>query len=418
VAEEPPAVSVRDTTARRSGPDWTQRFASRAARGGGALTAILSQAVSTDVITFSGGFPAPETFPAGVLQRLTDQLLADEPDVALQYSPTEGLPSVRVTVADLVADRQGQRPDPDELLITSGGIEGLQLLARVLIDPGDVVLLEAPTYLGAIMAFGGFEAQVRGVGLDADGLRVDDLEHLDVGTRLPPKLLYVIPDHQNPSGLSLSTERRHALVAWARRHGVLLVEDVAYRELAFDGSTKPSLWSLAPEVVLQLGTFSKIFTPGVRLGWAIGPEPIVAAMTAAKQNSDQCAGALGQRLMERYVRGGHLAEHLVAARRLYGTRAAAMLSALEEHMPPDAHWTQPRGGFFVWLTAPAGLDTAVLAPRATELGVSYVPGRPCYPEGGGENQVRLAYSRARDEQIAEGIRRLGNLFKRTAAGAA
>jgi 2-aminoadipate transaminase len=379
--------------------DWPAQFARRAALGGDELTAILSLAASTDVITFSGGFPAPETFPVDVLQELLPRLVKEEAAVALQYSPTEGLPAAREAVTQLLADGQGRSVDPADVLITSGGIEGLQLVTRTLIEPGDRVLVESPTYLGAIMAFAGFEAEVEGVPMDDEGLRVDALEEaLATGPR--PKLVYVIPDHQNPSGRSLSESQ----------HGVLLVEDVAYRELAFDGHAATSLWSLAPDVVLQLGTFSKVLVPGVRLGWAVGPAALVTAMTAAKQNSDQCAGALGQVLMAEYVRGGHLADTLEIARPLYRRRASAMLDALDRHMPEGVTWTRPTGGFFIWLTAPEDVDTRALVAPAARLGVAYVPGAPFYTDLRGGNEIRLSYSRADDDSIHEGIRRLASLL--------
>jgi 2-aminoadipate transaminase len=359
------------------------------------------------VISFSGGFPAPETFPVDVIRQLAEEVLDDPARTALQYSPTEGLGPARAAVSQLIADGQGR--SPDRVLITSGGIEAMQLLARTLIDPGDRVLVEAPSYLGAIMAFAGYEADVRGVGMDAGGLRVDELERVLAG-RTAPKLLYVIPDHQNPTGLSLAADRRPALVEVCRRYGVLLVEDVAYRELAFDGRAQTSLWSLGPDVVVQIGTFSKVFAPGVRLGWAVGPAPVISAMTAAKQNSDQCAGALGQLLMARYVTSGALGRNLVAARRLYGSRAAAMLAALDRYLPHGVAWTKPQGGFFVWLTAPQHVDTRELAVAATRLGVAYVPGSPFFPDGRGANCMRLSFSRATEPDIEEGIRRLGGLL--------
>jgi 2-aminoadipate transaminase len=388
--------------------DWPARFARRTSRGGDELTAILSLAGSTDVITFSGGFPAPETFPVDTVRTLTSELLDEDAAVALQYSPTEGLATVRATVSDMLTTAQGRTPA--DVLITSGGIDALQLLARTFIETGDLVLVEAPTYLGAIMAFNGFEADVIGVGVDEGGLRVDELEvTLAAGRR--PKLLYVIPDHQNPTGLSLAVERRAALVDVCRRYGVLLVEDVAYRDLGFDGQAAPSLWSLGPDVVVQIGTFSKVFMPGVRLGWAVGPAPVIAAMTAAKQNSDQCSGALGQMLMAKYVSGGHLARNLVSARALYSSRAQTMVSALEANMPAGVRWTTPQGGFFVWLTAPDGVDARELVAPAARLGVAYVPGSPFFTDLRGTNCFRLAFSRAIEPDITEGIRRLGTLLR-------
>lgn len=388
---------------------WPDLFARRASRGGDELTAILSLAASTDVITFSGGFPAPETFPVAVLEELVATLLADDAALALQYSPTEGLPAAREAVAGMIERRQGVSISGADVLVTSGGIEALQLLARTFVDPGDRVLVEAPSYLGAIMAFAGFEAEVDGVSVDADGLRVDELERaLTSGRR--PKLIYVIPDHQNPTGLSLAADRRAAVVDLCRRHGVLVVEDVAYRDLGFDDVTPPSLWSLGPDVVVQIGTFSKVFAPGVRLGWAVGPASVVSAMTAAKQNSDQCSGALGQMLMARYVTAGHLERNLVSARNLYEARATTMDAALEKHMPDGVAWTRPRGGFFVWLTAASDVDARALVAPAARLGVAYVPGTPFYTDARGDNCFRLAYSRATEEDIEEGVRRLGTLL--------
>jgi 2-aminoadipate transaminase len=361
------------------------------------------------VITFSGGFPAPETFPVDVLHELTGRLLSEQSALALQYSPTEGLPAARAAISGLIEARQGVPVDAGDVLVTSGGIEALQLLTRTFVEPGDRVLVEAPTYLGAIMAFAGFEADVEGVGIDEGGLRIDELERaLSTGRR--PKLLYVIPDHQNPSGLSLATDRREALVETCRRHGVLIVEDVAYRDLGFDDELPPSLWSLGPDVVVQIGTFSKIFAPGVRLGWAVGPSTVIGAMTAAKQNSDQCSGAFGQMLMAHFVTEGHLERNLVRARRLYDARAAAMLRALEDHMPDGVTWTRPRGGFFVWVTAGSDVDARALVAPAARLGVAYVPGSPFYVDGRGTNCFRLAYSRATESDITEGVRRLGTLL--------
>jgi 2-aminoadipate transaminase len=388
---------------------WPELFARRASRGGDELTAILSLAASSDVITFSGGFPAPETFPVDVLQELSRTLLTEQSALALQYSPTEGLPAARAAISGLIQSRQGVAVDPADVLVTSGGIEALQLLTRTFVETGDRVLVEAPTYLGAIMAFAGFEADVEGVGIDDGGLRVDELERA-LSSGRPPKFLYVIPDHQNPTGISLAADRRAELVDTCRRHGVLLIEDVAYRDLGFDDEMPPSLWSLGPDVVVQIGTFSKIFAPGVRLGWAVGPTSIIGAMTAAKQNSDQCSGALGQMLMARFVTEGHLERNLVGARHLYDARATAMMTALEEHMPAGVTWTRPRGGFFVWLTAGKDVDARQLVAPAARLGVAYVPGSPFYVDDRGSNCFRLAYSRATESDIAEGVRRLGTLL--------
>ena len=391
--------------------DWTRMFARRTrGTGAGAITAILSLAGARDVITFSGGFPAPETFGVGVLQRIASRLISEDPGVALQYSATEGLESLRDYLGDRLALQQGLRPAPDELMITSGGIDCMELLAKSLIDPGDPVVVEAPSYLGAIMAFRGYEADVHAVPMDGDGLLVDQVED-QMAAGLRPKLLYVIPEYQNPTGLTLNEERRRALVGLARRYGFLILEDVAYRELGFSGDPLPSLWSLAPDVVVQAGTFSKTFFPGVRLGWACGPRAVISQLIVAKQNSDQCAGALGQRLLEEYGRSGHLDRQIIESRRLYARRAELTERALQSHLPSDSSWTSPRGGFFTWVTIP-GVDTVALSPLASATKVAYVPGRPFYTTAAGSDQLRLAYSRVADQLIDQGISRIGDVARR------
>jgi 2-aminoadipate transaminase len=246
-------------------------------------------------------------------------------------------------------------------------------------------------------------------------MRVDVLADL-LATGLRPKVLYTIPDHQNPTGLSMAADRRAELVDLARRYHFLILEDVAYRELGFEDTAPPSLWSQAPDVVVQAGTFSKTFFPGVRLGWAAGPPEIITQLVTAKQNSDQCSGALGQRMLEEYGRGGHLDRQLVQSRALYARRAALMNEALRAHMPDGTMWTSPRGGFFTWVTAPDGVDTVALSPAASARKVAYVPGQPFYPGQGGATQMRLAYSRVSDELIDEGAQRLGGLVRTALEG--
>jgi 2-aminoadipate transaminase len=409
--------------------DWDARLARRThALGGSEITAILSLAGATDVITFSGGFPEPATFRAGPLADIAARLIAEEPGVALQYSATEGLAGIREYVSGRLAAQEGRAPGAGELMITSGGIDCMELLAKSYVDPGDVVVVEAPTYLGGIMAFRGYEADVRGVPVDEAGMRVEVLAGLLAGG-LRPKIVYTIPDYQNPTGLSMSAERRRELADLALRYDFLILEDVAYRELGFAAlepgplgpgplgidaaAPPPSLWSLAPDVVLQAGTFSKIFSPGFRMGWAAGPADIISRLVIAKQNSDQCAGALGQRMLEEYGRGGHLDRQIAASRALYGRRAALTTGALAAHMPDGATWTTPAGGFYVWVTCPDGVDTVALSAAARAQKVAYVPGRPFYLEdaGAGASQIRLSYSRVPDDLIDEGIRRIADVVK-------
>src|SRR3954452_7297005 len=348
---------------------WEALLAERTRVGGGdGIIAILGLLGNPDLISFAGGFPDPLTFPAERVAELMQSVDA----AAFQYAPTQGLAGTLDAVAGRLESLQGRRPGDDELMITSGGIEGLELVSKSFLDPGDDVVIEAPTYVGAIMAFRGFEANVHGVPLDDDGLDVDALASLLAGG-LRPKLLYTIPDHQNPAGVTLAADRRAALVELARRYGFLVVEDVAYRELGFDGSAPPSLWSVGPDVVVQCGTTSKTFCPGTRLGWAAGPAEIVAQLVSAKQNTDQCSSALAQRLFDEYSRRGWIDEQLRASRSLYARKASLLLDALSASMPSDVSWTTPHGGFFSWLTLP-GRDAGDVARRAADAGVAVVPG--------------------------------------------
>jgi 2-aminoadipate transaminase len=312
---------------------------------------------------------------------------------------------VREYLCDRQEQHQGTRPEREELIVTSGGMECIALTCMSLIEPGDVVAVEAPTYLGALMAFDRYGAQVRGIPMDEHGIDVDALAEQIDGV----KLLYVIPEHQNPSGRTLSADRRGALVELCRRHGVLILEDVAYREISFDGSAGPTLWSLAPDVVLQAGTFSKILSFGVRLGWATGPRDVVAGLAAAKQTTDQCAGALGQRIVEEYGRAGLFERNLGAARELYASHWRAADRALRAHMPEDVTWSEPSGGFFSWLRLP-GRDTMDLRPAALEAGVMYVPGALFYAGGGACEELRLSFSLLSEEDLEQAVVRLATLF--------
>lgn len=391
---------------------WEELFAART-RGevGDGIASVLALLGRPEVISFAGGFPDPETFPRERVAALLAEFAGAGEASAFQYAPTRGLAGPLDALAGRLEALQGRRPAEGELLLTSGAIEALELVGKAFLDPGDLVVVEAPTYLGAIQAFRGFEAELVAVPLDADGLDVDELERLLLGG-LRPKLVYTIPDHQNPAGVSLAAERRAPLVELARRHGFLVVEDVAYRELGFSGEEPPSLWSLAPDVVVQAGTTSKTFFPGVRLGWAAGPAEVVAQLVAAKQTTDQCAGALGQRLFEESVRRGWVDEQLARSRALYRRKAETMLAALERSLPEDADWTRPRGGFFSWLTLPGGTDAVDLARRAGEAGVGIVPGTLFYADGRGGDAVRLSFSLVDDARIDEGIERLGSLLSR------
>jgi 2-aminoadipate transaminase len=387
---------------------WDALYAART-RGdvGEGIAAVLGLLGMPGVISFAGGFPDPVTFPRERVASLLAEFAATGEADAFQYAPTRGLAGAVAAFADRIEAQQGRRPADDELVITSGAIEALELVGMSFLDAGDVVVVEGPTYLGAIQSFRGFETTLDAVPLDDDGLQIDELERR-LARGLRPKLLYTIPDHQNPAGVTLSAERRVLLVELARKHGFLIVEDVAYRELGFAGEALPSLWTLAPDVVVQAGTTSKTLFPGVRLGWAIAPPDVAARLVSAKQTTDQCAGAFGQRLFEEFQRRGWIDEQLARSRALYERKCTRLLAALEASMPGGARWTTPRGGFFSWLTLP-NVDTTELARRAVERSVGIVPGSLFFPDGRGADSVRLAFSLVDEAQIDEGIERLAAL---------
>ena len=388
---------------------WEELFAARTRGGvGEGIAEILALLEVPGLISFAGGFPDPRTFPRERASQLLAEFAETKEASAFQYAPTRGLAGPLDAIAGRIDATQGRRPADDELVITSGSIEALELTGKTFLDAGDTVVVEGPTYLGALMAFRGFAAEIAVVPLDDDGLQVDELERQLAGG-LEPKLLYTIPDHQNPAGVSMSTERREALVALARRYGFVIFEDVAYRELDLGEKSLPSLWSLAPDVVVQAGTTSKTFFPGVRLGWAASPAAISSQLVSAKQNTDQCAGALGQRFFEEYVRRGYLDEQLDASNALYRMKRDCMLAALEQSMPDHVRWTSPRGGFFTWLTLPGG-DASSLAATAVTAGVGIVPGSLFYPDGRGGDNVRLSFSLVDESQIDSGIATLASLL--------
>ena len=378
---------------------------------GDGIASVLAFLGMPDIVSFAGGFPDPLTFPRDRVAALFEEFVTSGEATAFQYAPTQGLAGTLDVLCGRLEALEGRRPADEELMVTSGAIEALELVTKSYLDPGDLVVVEGPTYLGAIQAFRSFEASLEAVPLDEQGLDVDELERrLRRGTR--PKLVYTIPDHQNPAGVTLAASRRGPLVELARRYGFLVVEDVAYRELAFSGEALPSLWSIAPDVVVQAGTTSKTFFPGVRLGWAVGPAEITARLVSAKQNTDQCAGALGQRLFEESVRRGWIDEQLVRSRALYRRKSERLLAALERSMPAETRWTRPDGGFFSWLTLPPGSSSVELAPRAAEAGVGIVPGTLFFPDGRGADTVRLSFSLVDEALIDDGIERLASALAR------
>jgi len=388
---------------------WRDLYARRARVDvGGEIARIMALSGRTDVISFAGGFPDPAAIDRDGLGAIMREVASSDV-AAFEYAATGGLSGLRSYLGDRIGAHEGRAPASPELLVTSGGIEAMQLLTKVFVDPGDTVVTEAPTYLGAQMCFAAAEAELVAVRLDDDGLDVEALAGVLAGGARP-KFVYTNPDHQNPAGVTLSAERRGVLVELARRYGFLVVEDVAYREFAYDREPLPSLWAAAPDVVVQIGTFSKIFSPGTRLGWAVGPEEVVERLVWAKQISDQCASALAQRVVEEYGRRGHLDLQVERATRLYAERCRRMLECLEAELPAGVTWTRAAGGFFTWLTLPEGLDANDVVERSADAGVVLVSGVPFFTDDRGRSHLRVCFSRATLPEIEEGVRILGRVL--------
>ncbi len=385
--------------------DFSHVFAERTSRmEASVIREILKVAQRPDVISFAGGLPAPELFPVEEVRRAADAVLTREGAAALQYSTTEGY----VPLREWIANRAELVPI-DNVQIVTGSQQGLDLLGKVLISRGDVVLVESPTYLGALQSFNPYGARYVQIATDDHGIDVDALaEQLQ---HVQAKLLYAVPNFQNPTGRTLSLERRRRLVEITRRHGVLVIEDDPYGELRFTGEPLPSLYSLGLELadgdvdanhVVYSGSFSKTLVPGLRDGWVQAAHPIVERLVQAKQGSDLHTPTFNQMIIAELVHAV-LPRQVKRVRRVYGERALHMIDRIGARFPSGVHHTTPEGGMFLWLTLPEELDTAQILPRAVERGVAFVPGSPFFALGGGDNTMRLSYSCATPDQIDLGI---------------
>lgn len=367
-----------------------------------------------DVISFAGGLPDPDLFSLDKIQAVTDEVLRNSPGEALQYCPTPGYTVFREYVARRAAQR-GLAAGVENVIITGGSLQALDFLCRLLLEPGDEVFVEAPTYLGAIHTIKTYDAVVTGVPMDNDGLRTDLLAQLLANRKRAgclPKFIYTIPNFQNPSGCTLTTPRRRELIRLAREYEVPVLEDDAYGELQFDGQPEPLLKTMEPsDLVVFLGTFSKIFCPGVRLGWVIASPELVNKMVLVKQANDQCPNSWGQKVIHAFGQAGLLEQQIAGIAGGLKSRRDVMLQALAEFFPAGTTWTVPGGGYYIWVTLPGQIDTEALLPVAVEQWkAAYVPGPFFFPDRSGANTLRLAYSLAKEPDIAEGIRRLGQMF--------
>jgi 2-aminoadipate transaminase len=374
---------------------------------------LMAMSDRPEVISFAGGLPDTSSFPNETFASMTQRIADESCAKALQYGPTDGLAGTKDCIADVMS-AEAMTVDTDDILVTTGGQQVLDLVTKTLIDPGDTIVAEGPSYPGALNAFQAYQADVVQIDMDSDGMRVDLLEEtLDRLDRdgKRPKFIYTVPSFQNPGGVTLSVPRRKRLVEVARERELLVLEDNPYGLLRYEGDPAPTLYSLDGGVyVMYLGTFSKIFSPGLRLGWVVAPPPVLARINLGKQQADLCTSTLSQILVQAYFERHDWRDYIDTLSEIYRARRDTMLDALAEHFPAQAEWTRPGGGLFIWATLPDFIDTSDLLARALRENVAFVPGEGAFLDGRGRSSMRLNFSHSSEERIREGIRRIGEVI--------
>ncbi len=376
------------------------------------IRALFAVASRPEVVSFAGGMPATSALDMEAVEAVVAGVIRDHGALALQYGGGQGRPELRELLLDVMR-HEGVPGHADDLIVTVGGQQALELVAKCFIDDGAIVLAEGPTYVGGIGAMASHRAEVRHVPMDDDGMDIDLLEEALAqlaaeGRRA--KYVYTIPNHQNPAGVSLSVPRRERLAELAVEHDLLVVEDNPYGLLDFGGRCLPSLRSMIPDRVVYIGTMSKTFAPGVRTGWIAAPGPIRDKLVLLREAADLCPSNLTQMIVERWLATQPWREQIKRFTELYREKADVMLASLEQEMPPGVSWTVPAGAFYIWLTVPAGIDTSDLLAKAVGRRVAYVPGRGFYADGSGGEQMRLCFSYPEVSRIPEGVSRLGELL--------
>jgi 2-aminoadipate transaminase len=376
-----------------------------------AMRDLMAITARPEVISLAGGLPDTSTFPAGTFAAQMTRIAQESTAEALQYGPTEGFAETVDCIVEVMG-AEGMFPDPDDVIVTTGGQQAIDLICKTLVDPGDVVVCEAPTYPGAVPVFCSYQAETIQIDCDADGMRIDDLEavleRLD-GEGRRPKFVYSVPSFQNPAGVTMSLERRRRLVDLAQQRELLIVEDNPYGLLRFGGEAVAPLYQLdGGDFVIYVGTFSKILSPGIRLGWAVAPPPVMEKIVLGKQASDLCTSTLTQHFVREYFSEGRWREYIADLIEIYRGRRDTMVESLREHFPAQATWTEPEGGLFIWATLPEYIDTSDLLAKALREDVAFVPGQAAYvDESRGRNSMRLNFSGVDDDEIREGVRRIG-----------
>ena len=377
-----------------------------------AMRDLMEITARPEVISLAGGLPDTSTFPPASFAAQMTRIAQESSAEALQYGPTEGFDRTKECIREVMA-AEGMAPDLEDIIVTTGGQQAIDLVAKTLVDPGDPVICEAPTYPGAVPVFSSYQAETFQVELDDEGMRIDELEalldRLAAGGRRP-KFIYTVPSFQNPAGVTLSAERRRRLVEIARERELLVIEDNPYGLLRYEGEPTDPLYKLdGGDYVLYLGTFSKILSPGIRLGWLCAPPPVMEKVVLGKQASDLCTSTLTQYFVSEYFAEGRWRAYIDDLIEIYRARRDAMFDALERHFPPQATWTLPEGGLFVWATLPDYIDTTDLLAKALREGVAFVPGAAAYVDGRGGSSMRLNFSGSDEIEIREGIERIGRV---------
>jgi 2-aminoadipate transaminase len=394
---------------------WDARLADRTAgMRSSVIRELLKLTLQPDIISFAGGLPAPDFFPIREFDEASKYVLRTQGEVALQYSPTEGYPPLKAFLADMMS-KYGIQVEPENILMTNGSQQGLDLIGKLFIDANDCIMCSRPTYLGALQAWNAYEANYCSIPLDDDGILVDEVEReLKGGTT--PVFIYVLPNFHNPAGTTLSAARREKLVALAREYDLVLVEDDPYGELRYEGEDLTPLFRMAPERTIYMSTFSKTLAPGIRLAWITAPKPLIARLVQAKQGADLHTGTYVQMIANDICERGILKRHVKRLTEVYRKRRNAMLDAIAEHWPEEVKYTRPAGGLFLWARTPEEIDTRDLLEAAVAEKVAYVPGFAFYPdEQGGRHAMRLNFSFSQEQVINEGIYRLGTVIKRALA---
>jgi len=380
-----------------------------------AIREILKLVQNPEVISLAGGMPDPITFPVEEIKEISQNIFNKKSAQALQYSSTEGLPELRRCILDHLA-KDGNKGELENIIISSGSQQGLDLVGKTFLSPGDVAIVELPSYLAALNAFYSYGGELVGIPMDDEGMQMDILEEKltqlkNEGKKV--KFIYTISNFQNPAGVTMSLARRKKIIEIAHKFNVFIVEDNPYEKLRFEGEPTPSIYSLEKNgSVISLGTFSKILCPGLRLAWILGNKEVIRKIAILKQATDLCTSILSQLIACEYCQSGKLEENIKSNVQIYKKKRDTMLNALEKYFPKETVWTKPQGGFFVVATLPEYIDTGEMFKEAIEEKVAYVPGAPFFADRKGQNTMRLSFCFPSAEDIDEGIKRLGKVIKK------